>query len=31
MGKIKDMLTKAYDGSMTIDEEHMMTISEQDI
>lgn len=31
MGKIKDMLTKAYDRSMTIDEDHMMTISEQDI
>jgi len=31
MGKIKDMLLKAYDRSMTIDEERMAPITEQDI
>ena len=30
MGKIKDMLVKAYDKSMTIDEERMLPISEAD-
>jgi hypothetical protein len=31
MGKIKDMLLKAYDRSMTIDEERMVPITEHDI